>query len=92
MLLREVRADSWAAQKADSLVLAESLMSVVTAPLMETEALYAGFSCAAPRSRLAQRVDALLTEDAAVCEWVSWWQGLAILVAISPLVTIPFHY
>ena len=92
MLLREIRADSWAAQKADFLILAESLMSVVTAPLMETEAIYAGFSCAAPRSRLAQRVDALLLEDAAARDWMSWWQGLAILVALSPLVAVPFHY
>ena len=58
LLLREVRADEWAARRVDSLVLAESLMSVITAPLLSTEAICASFSCAAPRSRLAQRVDA----------------------------------
>ena len=51
LLLREIRADRWAARSVDNLVLAESLMSVITAPLMPLEAVCAGFSCAAPRSR-----------------------------------------
>ena len=91
LLLREVRADCWAARRVDTLVLAESLMSVITAPLMETEAVCAGFSCAAPRSRLAQRVDALLAGDSGSFG-VAPWQWAAISLALSPLLTIPFHY
>jgi Zn-dependent protease with chaperone function len=95
LLLREMRADSWAARTVDPLLLAESLMSVITAPLIETEAICAGFSCAAPRSRLAQRIDALLSQDKlssgqSASSWL--WQWLAIAPALTPLLTIPFHY
>lgn len=95
LLLREMRADSWAVRKVDSLVLAESLLSVITAPLMATESVCAGFSCAAPRSRLAQRIDALLVDDAVNglvnTQWMLW-QKIAIALALSPLLTIPFHH
>ncbi|MFK8184647.1 MAG: M56 family metallopeptidase [Phormidesmis sp.] len=92
LLLREIRADRWAARSVDPLVLAESLMSVITAPLMSAEAVCPGFSCAAPRSRLAQRIDALL--DVSVTErfHLKAWQWGIILLALSPLLTIPFHY
>ncbi|MGB3295448.1 MAG: M56 family metallopeptidase [Phormidesmis sp.] len=92
LLLREVRADCWAACQVDTLVLAESLMSVITAALMESEAVCAGFSCAAPRSRLAQRVDALLAGDLSGSFGVAPWQWATISLALSPLLTIPFHY
>ena len=92
LLLREVRADCWAARQVDTLVLAESLMSVITAPLIEAEAICAGFSCAAPRSRLAQRVDALLADDFSGSFGSALWQWVAIALALSPLLTIPFHY
>ncbi|MEL6814474.1 MAG: M56 family metallopeptidase [Cyanobacteria bacterium J06598_3] len=105
LLLREIRADKWAAQRVDPLVLAESLVSVISAPLMPTEAVCASFSCAAPRSRLAQRVEALLSEGtvdetAAVGGVVPWKRSLILLsgpwvgvaVAMTPLLTIPFHH
>ena len=96
LLLREVRADEWATRWVDSLVLAESLMSVITAPLTDAEAICAGFSCAAPRSRLAQRVDALLEESPTTtvrpASWIRTVQWLAIALSLSPLATIPFHY
>jgi len=94
LLLREVRADRWAARSVDSLVLAESLMSVITAPLMASESICAGFSCAAPRSRLAQRIDALLVDDAGEGVSGQWmlWQKVAIALALTPLLTIPFHH
>jgi Zn-dependent protease with chaperone function len=94
LLLREMRADSWAARTVDPLLLAESLMSVITTPLIE-EAICASFSCAAPLSRLAQRVDALLNQDKLSSDQPasSWiWQWLAIAPALTPLLTIPFHY
>ena len=96
LLLREVRADEWATRWVDSLVLAESLMSVITAPLTDAEAICASFSCAAPRSRLAQRVDALLEESPTTtvrpASWIRTVQWLAIALSLSPLATIPFHY
>ena len=100
LLLREVRADRWAARRVDGLVLAESLLSVITAPLAATEAICAGFSCAAPRSRLAQRVDALLSgeevgEEVREEEEPRWFLALqwsAIALSLSPLMTIPFHH
>jgi Zn-dependent protease with chaperone function len=97
LLLREIRADSWAARTVEPLLLAESLMSVITAPLIETEAICASFSCAAPRSRLAQRIDALLSEgtlssDQPDSSWHLIWPWLAIAPALTPLLTIPFHY
>ncbi len=97
LLLREIRADRWAARSVDALVLAESLMSVISAPLMAPESVCAGFSCAAPRSRLAQRIDALLEADLPTDNRVSTfkivpWQWMAISLALTPLLTIPFHY
>ena len=97
LLLREIRADRWAARRVDTLVLAESLMSVMTAPLV-AESVCAFFSCAAPRSRLAQRIDALLCEDAPLVGESTGtfrilpWQWMAIAFALTPLLTIPFHY
>jgi len=92
LLLREVRADRWAARSVDTLVLAESLMSVITAPLMPSESVCPGFSCAAPRSRLAQRIDALL--EAPITEGfdLSAMQWGALSLSLLPLLTIPFHY
>ena len=96
LLLREIRADRWAARSVDTLVLAESLMSVITAPLVTSESVCASFSCAAPRSRLAQRIDALLEDDALTVSGSTFkilpWQWAAIAFALTPLLTIPFHY
>ena len=92
LLLREVRADLWAARSVDTLVLAESLMSVITAPLMPLESVCPGFSCAAPRSRLAQRIDALLEVPTADGFDLNALQWSAMGLALLPLLTIPFHY
>ncbi|MEL6157842.1 MAG: M56 family metallopeptidase [Cyanobacteria bacterium J06623_5] len=93
LLLREMRADRWAARTVDRLVLAESLISFLSAPVGMDESICAGFSLATPRSRLAQRIDALLVDDS--CEPLAeqflekYW--LAIALALTPLLTIPFH-
>ncbi|MEL7142879.1 MAG: M56 family metallopeptidase [Cyanobacteria bacterium J06643_4] len=92
LLLREVRADHWASRRVDSLVLAESLVSVVTAPLMTAESICPGFSCAAPRSRLAQRIDALLSDDLSGLSQVSLGALAAIALSLTPLLVIPFHH
>lgn len=107
LLLRELRADSWAVKSVDKLVLAESLVRVVSMSQASSQARcsqgnfaesnfagssYAGFSVPAAPSRLAQRIDALLSEDAvedAALAISNQW--LAMAWALTPLLTIPFH-
>lgn len=91
MLLREIRADRWAVRSVDALVLAESLLSVIQAPLTTTEAICPGFSWPTPQSRLNQRVDALLAEDTKSLRILpEHW--LAVSLSLTPLLTIPFHH
>lgn len=91
LLLREIRADRWAAQHIDPLLLAESLLFVARAPLQHCESFCAAFSCAAPRSRIEERIDALLGESP-ISAKTNWW-GLAWLsVGFIPLLAIPLHY
>ncbi|NER33499.1 MAG: M56 family metallopeptidase [Oscillatoria sp. SIO1A7] len=91
LLWREMRADRWAAQQVDFLLLAESLIYVVQTPLVESESFCAAFSCAAPQNRLSQRIDALLSHNASFSQWN--WQSLTwLFLAFVPLLVIPFHY
>ena len=91
MLLREIRADRWAARSVDALVLAESLLSVIQAPLTVAEAVCPGFSWPTPQSRLNQRVDALLAEDNRSLRILpEHW--LVVSLSLTPLLTIPFHH
>lgn len=90
LLLRELRADYKAARQVDALLLAEALLEVARAPIQSPESFYAPFSCAAPASRLQERIDALLNEPEsppASPTWVWSWMLLAFL----PLMTMPFH-
>ena len=91
LMLRELRADRIAAQQVDPLVLAESLLMVVSAPLMQFEQseICAAFSWAISRDRLMERIDLLLAPEpsAPVNGWSFGW----LLLACLPLATIPFH-
>ncbi|MCG8367020.1 MAG: M56 family metallopeptidase [Pseudanabaenales cyanobacterium] len=91
LLLREIRADQWAAQQVDKLILAESLIQVVKTPLLTSEEICAGFSCAAPSSRLEQRIDALLDESyyTASPALMPW---MRLLTTLLPLAVVPFHH
>ncbi len=102
LLLRELRADRWAARSVDTLVLAESLLSVVSMPLKLggpplPDAVYAAFSCPVSPSRLSQRIDALLateiventTESSGSLVSQQW---VSMASALTPLLTIPFHH
>lgn len=91
LLLRELRADQWAAQQVDPLVLAESLLLMVNPYPAE----FAENICAAMQTatghRLSERIDALLDPRETAPLSYSWtWSGL--LVTAAPLLTIPFHY
>lgn len=91
LLLREIRADRQAAQHVDPLLLAESLLFVARAPLQHAESFCAAFSCAAPRSRIEERIDALLVESPVPPK--TNWQALAWLsLTFIPLFAIPFHH
>jgi len=89
LLLRELRADAWAARHVDPLLLAETLLQVVQEP-----ALLAGDRCAAlsdstAPQRLAVRVDALLAGSTSLSESIrqpNWWLwGLALLPLLAAL-------
>ncbi len=89
LILRELRADRWAAQQVDQLLLAEALLSVVSAPQMQPENVCASFSSAVVRNRLTERITALLEpESASHSDWRSW---LWLLLGLLPLIVVPFH-
>ncbi len=89
LLLRECRADRWAAHTIDTLLLAESLLRMVSAPALYSEHFCAAFSDA--RSRLEERIDALLSEPEMTQPTKPWvWAWL--LLVLLPLLTVPFHY
>ena len=88
LILRELRADRWAAQQVDSLLLAEALLSVVSAPQIQPETFCASFSSAVVRNRLNERINALLEPEVlSGSEGRSWW----LLLVLLPLIVIPFH-
>ena len=90
LLLREIRADCWAARRVDALLLAESLLMVVNVQMRVSENLCAAFSCPITRNRLQQRIDALLGEPECLTE-PSWWNWSWVLLTLLPLVAVPFH-
>ena len=105
LLLREMRADRWATQYVDKLVLAESLLQVVSLQADSKSAanasglsiaITADFSCPTSADRLSQRIDAILTEaDISVetntsdSQWIASW--IAMSWSLAPLLTIPLH-
>ncbi len=97
LMLREVRADGRAAEQVDPLVLAESLLMVV----QDRAGWQFGLECAATvvpteddglsdPSKLARRIDALLTDPGCDYQPLSWW-WLRWSAALLPLVVVPFH-
>ncbi|MCS6814829.1 MAG: M56 family peptidase [Cyanobacteria bacterium] len=90
LTLRELRADGWAAQRVDSLLLAEVLLAVVKSPWQESYEGTASFGECASVDRLTERMNALLAPstqlpEATLQPWVwfcwVWW----------PLLVVPFH-
>lgn len=91
LLLRELRADRWAAEQVDPLVLAESLLLVVSHPLVHSESFCAAFSALAPTNRLQQRIEALLSETELTVQPRINWSWIWLCLAFLPLATVPFH-
>jgi hypothetical protein len=91
LLLREHRADCWAAQKVDPLLLAESLLQMVSAPELYSENFCAAFSSEVPQTRLEERIEALLSGPEPLQRsgfWIWTWLVLVLL----PLASVPFHH
>ena len=100
LILRELRADCWAAQRVDPLVLGEALVQVVGHGMaQQPAAAWVGFALemgSTAGGRLQERIDALLQQEESgpvapsshlsVQGWA--WLGLALL----PLLAIPFHH
>lgn len=89
LILREIRADAYAASQVDRLLLAESLLLVVsTAPVLSET------FCAALGSpgieRLEQRIESLLSQPVIIPEMnFQSWNGF--MLALLPLVAVVFH-
>ncbi len=90
LLLRELRADRWAAQYTDGLVLAESLLAMVSSN-MQPETFAAAFGATSGSDRLEERIDFLLANPQPLPQF-SWrslfWIGFSLL----PLALLPLHY
>ena len=90
LLLREIRADLEAAKTVDALTLAESLVTVARTSLQPSFCFEAGFSLPLPPNRLAQRVDALVSNATLPnSPNLIYWSWLLLL--FIPWATIPFH-
>lgn len=101
LLLRELRADLWAAQYADSLLLAESLVVMVqssVSPKFASE-FTPEFTFTAAFgeeqgdrvSRLEERINFLLTTPEPLPKF-SWRSFLWLGFALIPLIAMPLHY
>jgi Zn-dependent protease with chaperone function len=89
LMLRELRADSYAASQVDPLTLAESLLLVVNHQTLTSEVCCAALG-SSEVNRLEQRIDALLTTPEPASE--TPFPSLSIfLLAFLPLVTVIFH-
>jgi Zn-dependent protease with chaperone function len=90
LLLRELRADRWAAQRVDALLLAETLLLVVKDPLINPEFDCAAFGTVASIDRLEERIEALLTDaEPSSQNWnlaVIW-----LLIPLLPLLSLLLH-
>ncbi|MGI8500414.1 MAG: M56 family metallopeptidase [Hassallia sp.] len=86
LILRELRADAYAASRVDPLLLAESLLLVVSTTPISSEI----FCAALGSDRLEQRIEALLAQPEPTPKLnFQFWNGF--LLAFLPLVTVIFH-
>lgn len=91
ILLRELRADRWAAQQTDGLLLAEALLSIVSASQVQSEPWMAALSDSVPQTRLNERIDALL-EDSEPLEAKNYAVWIWLSIVLLPLCVVPFHF
>lgn len=89
LALRELRADSYAVSQIDPLLLAESLLMVVSNSSVTSEICCAALG-ASPGDRLEQRIEALLAPPEPTPE-INWYSWNSFLLAFLPLITVLFH-
>lgn len=95
LLLREIRADRWAAQQVDSLLIAESLLQIAQFPLIELENSCAAISADTSLTRLEERIEALLSESTSHSDSHSKTQSsfwFWVTPALIPLLTVVLHH
>lgn len=93
LLLREIRADYWASQQVDPLLLAESLLQVASTVAVPPDSCCVAFSCAARTAkgdRTSIRIDALLAPKETE-QPTNLWSWSWLLLAFLPLIVVPFH-
>lgn len=90
LLLREMRADYWAAQQVDAILVAETLLQMAQAPLMQVENACAAVSAGPDLTRLEERIESLLSGHADMEAPAFPW--LWVLVALVPCLTIALHH
>lgn len=89
LVLRELRADAHAASQVDPLVLAESLLLVVSSSPVSSEIFCAALGSSGV-DRLQQRIEALLAQPEPNPEvQLQSWNGF--LLAFLPMVAVMFH-
>jgi Zn-dependent protease with chaperone function len=91
LILREIRADRWASQQTDPLLVAEALFLVVQNTAVFADNIGVTFSQLAPSHRLNQRIDALLSTAESPVDRPSPYSWVWLLLAFLPLLVIPFH-
>jgi Zn-dependent protease with chaperone function len=93
LMFRELRADRWAADRTEPLLVAEALLAIVQNTPIFTENICAAFSQIAPADRLTQRIEALLdrpeSNQLQPSHYLSTWVWL--FISLLPLLAIPFH-
>lgn len=90
LILRELRADNWAAKIVDPLTLAESLLLVVSQPVIPLTNFAVEFSAVAPLNRLNERIEALLIADQIKYQ-INWWSWSWLILLLLPLAAVPLH-
>jgi hypothetical protein len=90
LLLRELRADRWAAQQVDGLLLAESLLWVAQDTAMDEEYGVAFSAAIGPTNRLEERIEALITGSEPMSSHYSSFIWL--FIALVPLLTLLLHH
>lgn len=90
LLLRELRADQWAAQQVDPLLVAESLLTVVRSSLTQPSDPLVALSANFHLSRLEERIDALLS-TAEPAPAINPWRWSWLWFCWVPLLTVLLH-
>lgn len=98
--LRELRADRWASQQTDPLLVAEALLAVVQHSTIYPEPFCAAFNNIAPVDRLTQRIEALMTIESTSAdarqnlakESIDRWFYMYLFLTLLPLAIVPFHH